>query len=256
MHSPFFFFFFSPVSVPRWVFSQSSANSITGGWLTPPPPPVSHSAQMYRHTHTSKHIHHGAWLDEVYEVSAASASQRTCEMISCSPASWQTLTSRCFLSADAASRSVIRRFLICIPFVRCLNHTNPASPLSWIHSRGSTLFLAQVALETFLSLFSSPLVSATSGESDHNLIRLRWKSDALKCNSREHLETARYFLCICMPACVTAFACVWMTRMKAYMQSDQDTVIQLQSLDVVAELLLVKPPRFIELYSAEPFHLT
>lgn len=47
-----------------------------------------------------------------------------------------------------------------------------------------------------------------------------------------------------------------MTRMKAYMQSDQDTVIQLQSLDVVAELLLVKPPRFIELYSAEPFHLT
>lgn len=41
-----------------------------------------------------------------------------------------------------------------------------------------------------------------------------------------------------MPACVTAFACVWMTRMKAHMQSDQDTVIQLQSLDVVTEAVI------------------
>lgn len=55
---------------------------------------VALTAQMHGHTdtHTPKHMHYGAWLGEVYEVSAVSAAQHTCETISYSPASLPTQT--------------------------------------------------------------------------------------------------------------------------------------------------------------------
>lgn len=78
------------------------------------------SPSLCRHTRT--HIHTYIWTHTprclaggvFYEVSAVSASQRTCEMISYSPASLLALTLpfSVFLSGCALSRSVIHHFLV------------------------------------------------------------------------------------------------------------------------------------------------
>lgn len=127
---------FSSSLFPLWVFIWSSANSITGGWLTPQCPFL-HRCTRHTHTHTSKRMHHGAWLEEVYEVSAVSASQRTCEMISYSPASLptQTLPFSVFYQPMHRHALSFTIFLSVFPIWGVFLIPTQHFPLSWIYSR-------------------------------------------------------------------------------------------------------------------------
>ncbi len=90
------------------------------------------------HTHTPQHMHHGAWLDEDCEVSAASASQHTCEMISCSPTSLptQTLLVSVFYLLMHRHALSFTIFLSAFLISWCLSLTPTQTfPLSWMYSR-------------------------------------------------------------------------------------------------------------------------
>lgn len=85
-------------------------------------------SQAQKHTRASEHMRRGAWLEEVYEVSAESESQRTCEMILVP--TFVTLSNSpflSFLSADALSYFDLLSSCLYSLF-RCVFNTNPAFP--------------------------------------------------------------------------------------------------------------------------------
>lgn len=100
-----------------WVFIRSSANSITGGWLTPQCPFLHRCRDTHTHTYIQTHApwclaRRGLWGQCCVSLSVYLWN----DLLFPSFITHSNAPFPCFLSADAPSCSIIHYFLVCISY--------------------------------------------------------------------------------------------------------------------------------------------